>query len=255
MNGILKILPLIFSALLLLVPWLHADDKPQPISPESRILLVRTLGSEYITLKVPLPVNKKGLVLNSKGEFDWQRNEKELAQSPTFIAADAMVQITQLLIEDKRLVFEVNGGGKKKRNLLEHIEVGAGGGTTPLGRPTVKTPPKGSYLILQFDDFVPDLTPDQVKEILSSVADFSRKSATRTFIDTVPDEFKEAAKEKRIEVGMDRDLVLSILGRPIKKVREKKGEVETEDWIYGEKPQRVVFVTFVEGKVISVKEY
>ncbi len=255
MNRILKILPLVVGTLPLWVPCFRADGKPQPITPESRILLVRTLGSEYITLKVPLPVNKKGLVVNSKGEFDWQRNEKELAQSPTFIAADAVVQITQLFIEDRRLVFEINGGGKKKRHLLEHIEVGAGGGTTPLGRPTVKAPPQGSYLILQFDNFVPDLTSDQVKEILSSVADFSRKSATRTFIDTVPDEFKEAAKEKRIEVGMDRDLVLSILGRPLKKVREKKGEVETEDWIFGEKPQKVIFITFVEGKVVSVKEY
>jgi hypothetical protein len=255
MHGKLNILPLIACALPWLVPCLRADNKPQPITPESRILLVRALGSEYLTLKVPLPINKKGLVVNSKGDFDWQKNEKELAQSPNFIAADAVVQITQLFIEDKRLVFEINGGGKKKRHLLEHIEVGAAGGTTPLGRPTEKVPPKGSYLILQFDDFVPDLMPDQIKEILSSVADFSRKSATRTFIDSVPDEFKEAVKEKRIEVGMDRDLVLAILGRPLKKVREKKGEVETEDWIFGEKPQKVIFITFVEGKVVSVKEY
>jgi hypothetical protein len=102
---------------------------------------------------------------------------------------------------------------------------------------------------------VPDVTPDQVKEILSSVLDFSKKSATKTFIESVPDEFKDAVKNKQAAVGMDKDLVLATLGRPLKRVREKKGEVQTEDWIYGEKPQKVTFVTFLNDKVISVKEY
>ena len=119
----------------------------------------------------------------------------------------------------------------------------------------MQAPPKGSYVKIKFDAGIPNLTPDQVKEILTPVLDFSKKSATRSFIDSVPDEFKEAAKNKQVVVGMERDLVLAILGRPLKKVRDKKGEVETEDWIYGERPQKVLFVTFMKGKVISVKEY
>jgi O-methyltransferase involved in polyketide biosynthesis len=108
---------------------------------------------------------------------------------------------------------------------------------------------------IKFEKVVPDLTPDEVKEILSSVLDFSKKSATKTFIESVPDEFKDAVKSKQAAVGMDKELVLATLGRPLKKVREKKGEVQTEDWIYGERPQKVTFVTFLNGKVISVKEY
>jgi hypothetical protein len=244
----------LFSMGLLCMSHLLAEDS-KPITQESRIGLIRSLGSEFITLKVPLPVNKKGLVIDEKGDFDWQKNEKELAQTPNFLTAGTIAQITQLVIENNRLIFEVNGGGKKKKNILEHIEVGAGGGSVPLNRPKQHELPKGSYLIVQFGKFVPDLTPDQVKEILANVADFSRKSATRPFIETVPEEFKEAAREKRAEVGMDKDLVLAILGRPLQRVREKKGDTETEDWIYGEKPNKVTFITFTEGKVVSVKEY
>jgi hypothetical protein len=230
-------------------------QETKPLSPESRILIIRSLGSEFITLKVPLPINKTGLEVNAKGEFDWQKNEKELAQASSFVAANTPVQITQILIEQRRVVFEIEGGGKKKRKLLEHIEVGAAGGSRPLANPTQTPLPKGSYITLKFDKFVPEITPDRIKDILSAVVDFSHKSATKTFVESVPDEFKEAVKNKKVEVGMDKDLVLEVLGRPLQKVREKKGEVESEDWIYGEKPQKVIFVTFVNGKVVSVKEY
>jgi hypothetical protein len=54
---------------------------------------------------------------------------------------------------------------------------------------------------------------------------------------------------------MDKDLVLATLGRPIRRIRESKGEEPTEDWIYGERPHKIVFVTFLHGKVVSVKEY
>jgi len=37
-------------------------------------------------------------------------------------------------------------------------------------------------------------------------------------------------------------------------VRETKDGVETEDWIYGVPPGKIVFVTFNGNKVIKVKE-
>jgi hypothetical protein len=225
------------------------------ITPETRVIIIRSLGSEFIALKVPLPINKTGLTINSKGEFDWKKNEEAAARTGQFIPPGMTVQITSLVFENNSIIFEINGGGKKKRRFLEHIELGAGGGTRPVAAPTVQAPPKGSYVKIKFDGGIPNLTPDQVKEILTPVLDFSKKSATRTFIESVPEEFKEAAKNKQVIVGMDKDLVLAILGRPLKKVRDKKGEVETEDWIYGERPQKVVFVTFLKGKVVSVKEY
>jgi hypothetical protein len=236
-------------------PWLVAETK-DPITPESRVSIIRTLGSEFVSLKVPLPINKTGLVVNSNGDFDWKKNEDESARAGQFIAPGITVQVTGIAINEDRIVFEVNGGGKKKKKrFLERVQVGAGGGTRPIANPTVQAPPEGSYVTIKFEKVVPNLTPDQVKEILSSVLDFSKKSATKTFIESVPDEFKEAVKSKQAAVGMDKELVLATLGRPLKRIREKKHHLQTEDWIYGERPQKVTFVTFLDGKVISVKEY
>jgi outer membrane protein assembly factor BamE (lipoprotein component of BamABCDE complex) len=53
---------------------------------------------------------------------------------------------------------------------------------------------------------------------------------------------------------MDRDQVLLALGRPVRKVRETTDGEETEDWIYGNPPGKIVFVTFKDNKVIKVKE-
>jgi hypothetical protein len=246
---------LLVGVLLASGPWLVAETK-DPITPESRVNIIRTLGSELVSLKVPLPINKTGLVVNSNGDFDWKKNEDESARAGQFIAPGITVQVTGIAINDDRIVFEVNGGGKKKKKrFLERVQVGAGGGTRPIANPTVQAPPEGSYVTIKFEKVVPNLTPDQVKEILSSVLDFSKKSATKTFIESVPDEFKEAVKSKQAAVGMDKELVLATLGRPLKRIREKKDDVQTEDWIYGERPQKVTFVTFLDGKVISVKEY
>jgi hypothetical protein len=242
-------------AFLVLPNLLPADSPTSRITPESRAQIIRTLGSEFIAMKVPLPINKVGLTVNSKGEFDWKKNELASMNAGQFIAPGITVQITNLTISDDKIIFEINGGGRKKRRYLEHIQIGAGGATTPIARPTAQAPPKGSYVTIKFEKGVPDLTPDQVKEILNPVLEFSKKSAAKTFIESVPEEFKEAAKNKQVVVGMDKDLVLAIMGRPLRKVRDKKGEVETEDWIYGERPQKVIFVTFIKGRVVSVKEY
>jgi hypothetical protein len=239
----------------LFAPWLVANNGGS-IREESRINIIRTLGSEFIALKVPLPINKSGLTVNSKGEFDWKKNEEESVRAGQFIAPGITVQITNVSFADREVLFEINGGGrKKKKRFLERIQVGGGGGGRPLANPSVQAPPQGSYVAIKYDQAVPDLTPDQIKEILSPVLDFSKKSATKSFIESIPDEFKEAVKNKQAVVGMDKDLVLATLGRPLRKVREKKGDELTEDWIYGERPLKVTFVTFVKGKVISVKEY
>jgi len=53
---------------------------------------------------------------------------------------------------------------------------------------------------------------------------------------------------------MDREQVLLALGRPRNKVRETLDGVETEDWIYGQPPGKITFVTFAGSKVVKVKE-
>ena len=231
-------------------------DSPSALDAEGRIKIIRTLGSEYVALKVPLPINKHGLIINAKGEFDWKKNEESSITAGQFIAPGITVQVTNVVFSGNKMMFEVNGGGKKKKKrFLERIQIGGGGGMTPVASPTAQAPPQGSYVSIQFEKHIPNLTPEDVKEILSNVVDFSKKSATKSFIESIPEEFQEAVKNKQAVVGMDKDLVLATLGRPIRKVREAQGEEWIEDWIYGERPHKIVFVRFLHGKVVSVKEY
>src|SRR3990172_2401349 len=95
-------------------------DSTSNLSEESRIKIIRTLGSEYVALKVPLPINKVGLMLNSSGEFDWKKNEEASLSAGQFIAPGITVQITKIDISTNKMTFEINGGGrKKKRRFLE----------------------------------------------------------------------------------------------------------------------------------------
>jgi hypothetical protein len=52
---------------------------------------------------------------------------------------------------------------------------------------------------------------------------------------------------------MNREMLIYSKGRPPKKIREKDGEVEYEEWIYGEPPQDVDFVRLVGDEVVRVE--
>jgi outer membrane protein assembly factor BamE (lipoprotein component of BamABCDE complex) len=86
------------------------------------------------------------------------------------------------------------------------------------------------------------------------VLDFEKHTATENYADTLPPEVKQAVAAKKAIEGMDRDQVLLAMGRPLRKSRESKDGVDYEDWIYGQPPGRVTFVTFSGPKVVKIKE-
>jgi hypothetical protein len=63
----------------------------------------------------------------------------------------------------------------------------------------------------------------------------------------------DESKKKAVE-GMDQEAVILALGRPLRKTRETKDDVEQETWQFGEPPGRVTFVTFAGSKVIHVRD-
>ena len=65
---------------------------------------------------------------------------------------------------------------------------------------------------------------------------------------------RTAIKEKKAIEGMDREQVVLAMGRPVRKSRETKDGVDFEDWIFGQAPGKITFVTFSDGKVVKVKE-
>src|SRR5205823_9508909 len=73
------------------------------------------------------------------------------------------------------------------------------------------------------------------------------------YLDTVPPKVKEAIKNHQVLVGMNREMVLYAKGRPPKKDREKDGDTDYEEWIYGEPPKDVDFVRVVGDEVVRVE--
>jgi hypothetical protein len=240
-----------YFAVLLLAPLLKAED--EKLTFEERVEIVRGLTAEYATAKVLLPRSKKTLELDTAGKWDkakWDAAFKE--HGPAARVGD-MIQVTKVNIGDDNLEFEINSGFKGGRKWWQNLEVGTGSHTRPIST-NQSMAPGGTTLRLNFGKRLTALSAAEIKKLLAPVMDFERRSATEQYVDTLPEPVKEAIKEKRAIEGMDREQVLIALGRPRNKVRETKDGEDYEDWIYGTPPGKVSFVTFKEGKVVSVKD-
>ena len=105
--------------------------------------------------------------------------------------------------------------------------------------------------MIKFKDSIGDITSAQLKKLLAPVLDFEKHSAAENYLDTLPPETQQAIKEKKAIQGMDSEAVILALGKPLRKTRETKDDVEQETWQFGEPPGRVIFVTFASSKVIA----
>ncbi|MEP6536487.1 MAG: hypothetical protein ABJF23_14265 [Bryobacteraceae bacterium] len=220
---------------------------------DQRVEIVRGLMAEFATVKTFLPRSKKPLPIESSGKYDkkkWDEVGREFG--PAARVGD-LVQITKVTIEDQKILFEINGGMRGKRKWYENVEVGMGGSTSPI-RGQGTNAPGGTYIVLEFGKPVPGLQAAEIKKILAPILDFEKHSATEQAMDSLPPEVAKAVKENRAIEGMDRDQVIMALGKPRTKSRETKEGMELEDWIYGNPPGKLVFVTFNGNKVLKVKE-
>jgi hypothetical protein len=114
--------------------------------------------------------------------------------------------------------------------------------------------PGGASIALLFHKPLSPIKADEVKKLLAPILDFEKRSAAEVFSESLPPEVKQAVKEGRALVGMSKDEVVMSMGRPVYRSRETKDGVELEDWVYGQAPGKITFVTFNGNKVVKVKE-
>lgn len=231
-----------------------APGKEKTLDKMGRFKLIRGLDREIAVTKIALPLGKHGVFVNGQGQVDEDFAQKELRAYGPAVKPGMPVEITKIKFKPNRIIFVINGG-KRHKKWYQHIQiVGAG-----VSQPTVQRETSvisGSYITLTFaDGKVPDLSVEQTKKLLHNVLDFHRHSPTVLYSPSLPKKFKEAIKEHRVLVGMNRDAVLSAKGPPFRKIRQTKpnGE-ETEDWLYG-LPPHTLFVTFEGDSVIKVHQY
>ena len=99
-----------------------------------------------------------------------------------------------------------------------------------------------------------DIDSVKIKAILKPILDFDKLSVTENYVDTLPEPVRIAIKEKRAIEGMDREQVIMALGRPRNKERRTDDGVDLEEWVYGQAPGKISFVTFTNSKVTRVKD-
>lgn len=231
------------------------SSPPPHLTRETRENLIRTFTAELVFIRTQFPMGRKGLTLKD-GTLSPQGQDLQqlIAMWGPSVKPGDEARLTSVVVKSDRIRFEINGGPVKRQKWYQHIEIGVGGpSTAPIAPSDANANPRGSYLELVFDHYVPDLNPRQLKDLLWPAFDFDSKSPLEAYLETVPPKVKEAIKDHRVLVGMDREMVIYAKGRPPKKVREKDGEVEHEDWIYGEPPQDVDFVRFVGDEVVRVE--
>lgn len=225
------------------------------MSKKTRLELIGAFNSELVYIRSAFPMGKKGLTLkDGKISPNGEDLQHLIAMWGPAVKPGDQAMITAVLIKDDRIHFEINGGPVRKKRWYQRIQVSGGSDrSVPLTPSDSDANPRGSYVDLMFDRYVPDLTPQQLKDLLRPVFDFDSKSPLEAYLDTVPPKVKEAIKNHQVLVGMNREMVIYAKGRPPGKEREKDGDVEYEEWIYGQPPQDVEFVRFVGDEVVRVE--
>jgi hypothetical protein len=237
------------------------DHSSKSLQPQSRLLLIRFVGGEFARVVQPLPGGKKGYKVPAGKPLDMKKLSDALRLYGTAAGQGDTVQVTGIDFHADSIVLRINGGGKRKFHLRDHLQIGMGNVSTPPPQQSTQSYAEqqlpGATLVLDYPRGVPDMSPDDLKRDLSVMLDFSKqRSSTVNWIDTLAPQFQQAIKDEHAIVGMDSEMVLAAMGRPEHKVRERDTEGhDTEDWIYGTPPSRTTFVTFEGDTVIRVKQY
>jgi len=250
-----RYVPVVLPIVLFCVVGASADDQKTPrISKQTRLDLIRTFNAELVYIRSPFPMGKTGLTLKD-GNLTPSGDElqNKLAMWGPAAKPGDQARISEILVKNDRIHFEINGGPVKKQKWYQHIQVGGTAGMSPVGGNDAASNPRGSYVDLVFNGYVPDLNPQELKDLLRPVFDFNAKSSAEAYLETLPPKTRDAVKAHQILVGMNREMVIASKGRPPKKIREKDGETEFEEWIYGEPPQDVDFVRLVGDEVVRLE--
>jgi hypothetical protein len=241
-----------------------SQQKKATLQDQSKLDLIRYVSGEFAKATKPLPAGKEGFLFYVGKPISAELLNSAVATHGAAVNSGDNVQITKLEFREHTIVVDVNGGGRGKKNWKDHIQIGMGGSipTTSTSQTSENGPPgvqpgMGSTLFLEFTKAVPDLTPEDLKQILSPFLDFTRqRSASVHWTDTLPPEVRKAIQDRRPAVGMDREEVVAAIGKPEHKVRERDSEGnEIEDWIYGQPPSKTVFVRFQGDRVTSVRQF
>jgi len=225
------------------------------MSRQTRLEIIRDFETQIVYSRTAFPMGTKGISLKdgvttpSGGEL-----QQALALWGPAVRPGDPAHISYVQIKDDHIHFDINGGPVHRKKWYQHIQVsGANGQEVQMGPDQTQPNPHGTYLDIYFDKYVPEMTAQQLRDVLLPVLDFNARNKEQAYLDTLPPKVKEAVAAHKVLVGMNAEMVLHAKGKPPKKVREKDGDVDYEEWIYGEAPADVEFVRLVGEEVVRIE--
>ena len=110
------------------------------LRPQSRIEIIRYVSGEFAKVVKPLPAGKKGYKVPVGKPIDDKNLQTALRFQGIAARPGDTVQITSIEFHPKEIIIQVNGGGHKKFNLRDHLQVGMGGGGGPIATTPTQAP-------------------------------------------------------------------------------------------------------------------
>jgi hypothetical protein len=231
------------------------DPNAPRMAKQTRYEIIRDFETQIVYSRTAFPMGTKGLSLkNGQTSPNGQELQQALALWGPAVRPGDPAHISFVQIKEDHIHFDLNGGPVHRKKWYQHIQI-SGANDTPVqvGPDESQPNPHGTYLDVYFDKYVPEMTAQQLRDVLFPVLDFNARNKEEAYLDTVPPKVKEAIRAHHVLVGMNTEMVLHAKGKPPKKVREKDGETAYEEWIYGDPPQDVDFVRIVGEEVVRVE--
>src|SRR5579871_1870323 len=226
-----------------------------PMDPKNRQEVIRIMQSEQGFAMRPFPKGHRGLTLVANGKLDpaGEPYLEMITKEGTSAKPGDRLVLTDVKIENNKMIFDINGGPDHKHRFMRHIEIGTGPVMSPVVQDGNDADPVGSRLTLDFKGHIPELTGAQVKALLAPLISFDVKTPIQAFTDTLPARLKDAILNHHVMVGMSTEMVLFAVGQPERKIREMEGQMPFEEWIYGQPPKDVQFVRINGNRVIRLE--
>ncbi|HTV14622.1 MAG TPA: hypothetical protein VME68_07900 [Acidobacteriaceae bacterium] len=216
--------------------------------------LIRFMQAEQGFAMRPLPIGNLDLEANGPMSPGGEKYIDELHQKGVSVKPGDRVVVTDIKFHENSISIDLNNGPEHKHKYLRHVSIGMDPTVSNPIVPDDGRPPTGSRITLVFPHRVPDLTGPQMEALLKPMIDFGVKSPAEAYAESLPGFLRKAIMEHRVLIGMNRDMVIYSRGQPQQKTRESENGKPFEVWIYGESPQPVEFVRFVDNYVIRVED-
>jgi hypothetical protein len=214
------------------------------------------LEKNYLTKRmvalVSFPASADGIDLSLDGTWDQKETSRRTKKSGGGIDIDDAATVTQVKLKDNLLEIQLNGGGfgtfgdflsSSEKQRQERSVTGKASG--------------GSRINLRFNRAIDCATLADASAMMGFLAPLVRTDALKqqAALKSIPQEWAEAAAQRRVVVGMDKTTIFAIFGEPKQKQVDMVASPPTEKWQYDLPDLKTRIITFQNGKVTKVDEF